>query len=265
MSLNKKAIICFVLFFSCLAFDGLAYELKSLPARSVPKPSAILNIVFCPLHYQKKDDFLRDSEAMMQRLSGTKPFDQFAQDLGTYAMSVSAREGEAVFKKVQGFPPLKIRQDFLDSISSQLGASYKLVILDASGRSFCAELSSKDEMSLIILGKAKYGGKDSFAKGFLHELGHSLGLRDESPEVYAKESPAGYPNCATSREEARKWWGDLKGKKEYVDYIRGCCGNKSYFRPTIASLMNDVEKADDFGPVNERYLREILSGEGNGL
>ena len=40
--------------------------------------------------------------------------------------------------------------------------------------------------------------------------------------------------------------------------------NKKYIRPTIASLMNDADKAEDFGPVNERYLRQVLvEGGGN--
>ncbi|MDP3732853.1 MAG: hypothetical protein Q8R31_07540 [Candidatus Omnitrophota bacterium] len=30
-------------------------------------------------------------------------------------------------------------------------------------------------------------------------------------------------------------------------------------RPTIASLMNDADKAEDFGPVNERFLRKELN------
>jgi len=43
-----------------------------------------------------------------------------------------------------------------------------------------------------------------------------------------------------------------------VRYVRGCCGNRNYIRPTTASLMNDPDKAGDFGPVNERYIRTAL-------
>lgn len=196
----------------------------------------------------------------MQRLSKTKPFNEFIQKIGAYSLSVSEEEAKIFFKETQGFPPLKVRQDFMDSISSRLGAGYKMVILDASGGSYCSELSSKDKTSLIILGKARY--PHGLEKDFLHELGHSLGLRDENQEVHTQDySPAGYPNCAKTKEEAQKWWGDLTGKEEYVDYINGCCGSKDYFRPTIASLMNDTRRAESFGPVNERYLMKILSEE----
>ncbi|HNX69158.1 MAG TPA: hypothetical protein PLL75_05550 [Candidatus Omnitrophota bacterium] len=247
--------------FFCFSANVLAYELKLLPGRSAPKPSAVLNVVFCPLNYQRQDDFLKDAAMMMRRLSETKPFEEFAQAIGAYTVTLSAKEVAAIFKRVQDFPPLKVRQDFLDSISSRLGSDYKLVIVDALSSSFCAELSSIDKMSLIVLGKARYKGTNSFAKGFLHELGHSLGLRDESSGAEAKHSPVGYPNCARNREEAQEWWGDLTGKAAYVDYINGCCGNADYFRPTIASLMNDTEKAEDFGPVNQRYLKKTLSAQ----
>ncbi|MDD4980625.1 MAG: hypothetical protein PHC54_05090 [Candidatus Omnitrophica bacterium] len=48
------------------------------------------------------------------------------------------------------------------------------------------------------------------------------------------------------------------GKVPRVNYIHGCCGNKNYIRPVIASLMNNPDKAEDFGPVNERFLRKEL-------
>ncbi len=134
---------------------------------------------------------------------------------------------------------------------------YKLVIIDVKGSISCAELSLIDKTSLIILGKARYKDTDSLAKGFLHELGHSLGLYDECVDC-AQLSFGGYPNCAPTKEEAERWWGDLAGKDPRVNYIAGCCGNKNYIRPAIASLMNDPDKAEDFGPVNERYLRNIL-------
>jgi len=49
-------------------------------------------------------------------------------------------------------------------------------------------------------------------------------------------------------------------REKFVGYINGCCGNKDYIRPTIASFMNDPDQANDFGPVNERYLRKVLEG-----
>lgn len=150
-----------------------------------------------------------------------------------------------------------MRRDFLNDLLTYLKSNYKLIIIDASGSVSTAELSSPDKLSLVILGRARYEDSSSFAKGFLHELGHSLGLRDECVDCQ-QLCPPGPPNCATTKEEAENWWGDLVGKEQRVNYISGCCGNKEYIRPTIASLMNNPDKAEDFGPVNERYLRKIL-------
>jgi len=192
-----------------------------------------------------------------RRLKQTKPFDE-SDSLKIWYINFSKKEEGVIFKPTSAFPPLKVRRDFLENIRQQLKSNYKLVIIDAQGLVSCAELSLPDKMSLIILGKKRYADSASFAKGFLHELGHSLGLRDEGMDSDSS-CPPGPPNCAATKEQALNWWGDLVGKDERVNYIAGCCGNKDYIRPTIASYMNNPDKAGDFGPVNERYLRKILT------
>ena len=67
------------------------------------------------------------------------------------------------------------------------------------------------------------------------------------------------PIARQPKKRPRNGGGDLVGQGTRVNYIFGCCGNKNYIRPTIASLMNDPDKAEDFGPVNERYLRQVLA------
>jgi hypothetical protein len=246
----------FVFCFFCFTLSCFAYDIESYAKAGTAKSAGVLNFVFCPLNYPNKKDFLRDIEAIIQRLSRTKPFAEFMDGIGVWQVAISQDEERVFFKETPDFPPLKVRQDFLDHILAHINSTYKLIIIDASGSVSCAELSSKDKMSLIILGKGRYKDKDSFAKGFLHELGHSLGLRDECVDC-GQLCPAGPPNCATTKKEAEEWWGDLVGKEPRVNYISGCCGNRNYIRPTIASLMNDPNKAEDFGPVNERYLRKV--------
>jgi hypothetical protein len=219
------------------------------------KNQVVFNLVFTPLNYEE-GEFQKDLFSIIEKLKKTKPFDEFNQ-LGLWYITLSKKEQELIIKPSQDFPPLKVRKDFLEDISTQLKSIYKLIIIDAAGSVSCAELSSPDKLSLIILGRNRYKDSQSFAKGFLHELGHSLGLRDECVKC-AQLSPAGPPNCASTQEEAEKWWGDLVGKDYRVNYINGCCGNRNYIRPTIASFMNDPDKAEDFGPVNERYLRRAL-------
>ena len=219
------------------------------------KVRGVLNIVFCPLNYQDSRSFGRDRQILIKKLKATKPFDEFNVFRFWY-IDISKKEESFNFRSTQGFPPLKVRQDFLDSIKARLKSNYKLVIIDAKGFTSCAELSSVSKLSLIILGRARYGSSDSFARGFLHEFGHSFGLRDEC--VDCRRCSGGPPNCARTKEEAERLWGDLAAKYSRVRYIQGCCGSINYIRPTTASLMNNPDRAKDFGPVNERYLRKAL-------
>lgn len=247
-----------VLFFIVSSF----FIVQSAPAYTIAHhkdapDKAVLRLVFCPLHYQDNMDFLNDIGIFRKKLFKVSPFSEFEGKITFSYLNLSPEEEKLVFKPVSAFPPLLVRQDFIDGLDKKFKSVYKLVIIDAKGGQTCAELSQIDKTSLLIVGRARYNSGNSFAKGFLHELGHSLGLREESIDSAHKPEP-GYPNCATSKKDAQEWWGDLVGRDSRVNYISGCSGNKGYIRPTIASLMNDADKAEDFGPVNECYLREVL-------
>lgn len=209
------------------------------------------------MHYQDKDDFTKDIGILIEGLKKTKPFDEF-DNLTFWRITFSRQEEGEIFKPIEGFPPLMVRKDFAANISNHVKSVYKLIIIDAQDSASCAELSSIDKFSLVILGKQRYKYKEEFLKGFLHELGHSLGLRDEC--IACDKAEPGYPNCAPTKELAAKWWGEFVGKHPAAGYINGCCGSRDYLRPTIASLMNDTRKAADYGSVNEEYIRkELLS------
>ena len=249
MGLLVFAWCFFYLAKSCFAYDIQPYDAQ----QATDKPGEALSLVFCSLNYKHAADFAKDREMLIQRLKITPPFNENNKFKFWYINLSQKEEGE-VFKPTSVFPPFKVRQDLLADISAKLKGAYKLVIIDAQGSIACAELSEIRKTSLVILGRKALNNDHSFAKGFLHEFGHSLGLRDECVNCQQLSS-SGYPNCAASQEEAEAWWGDLVGKELRVNYIGGCCGNKNYIRPTIASLMNDPNKAEDFGPVNERYLQ----------
>jgi hypothetical protein len=233
-----------------------AYDLKPFAQQIPGKPGKSINIVFCSLNYKRIDDLAKDSQMLIQRLKTAKPFDEYGH-FKFWSITLSPKEEADIFKPTSDFPPLGVRSDLLADISAKVQGAYKLVIIDAQGFSHCAELSQAGKDSLIVLGRYAASKDRLFANAFLHELGHSFGLRDESV-ISPQRSPEGYPNCATSKAEAEKWWGDLASGSDRVGYFSGCCGNMDYTRPTIASLMNDFRRAEDFGPVNERYLREAL-------
>ncbi|MFA5063828.1 MAG: hypothetical protein WC578_07195 [Candidatus Omnitrophota bacterium] len=235
-----------------------AYDIKPYVNEPAFKADARLTAVFCPLNYPDQESFQEDIQVLIKSLRKVKPFNEL-NNISFYYINLSKEEAGVVFKPSQDFPPIRVRKDFINSLSSKLKSTYKLVILDAQGSVSCAELFSIDKLSLIIIGRNRYKDNNSFVKGFLHELGHSLGLRDESPNSEAAFCLPGPPNCAVTQEEAERLWGDLTGKGERAGYFSGCCGNKNYFRPTVASLMNNPDEASDFGPVNERFLRKALA------
>lgn len=107
------------------------------------------------------------------------------------------------------------------------------------------------------------------ARFFLHELGHSLGLRDEykfdrndnvSPERVSDNIAyqAAQPNCAPDKETAQKWW------KEYetaglITYENGCAGMERYVYPQKTTLMSVEPEPEAYGVVSEDYLRGTLA------
>lgn len=240
----------------CLASDA-----DIVPERSSSVAGSALNLVFCPLNYQDAESFQRDLDLCTQRLIKTRPFEGFRDSIRMWRVWLGRETQGILFRSTDDFPPVKVREDFLRGISRSLGAPYKLVLIDATGFVSCAEVSSINAFSVIVLGKAGCGGSDDFTGNFLHEIGHSLGLRDEGANCGSARCPPGPPNCAVSKEQAEEWWGALVGVDPAVNYIGGCCGNKDYLRPTLVSLMGDARKAEDFGPVNERYLKACLGGK----
>ena len=212
--------------------------------------SGTFNLVFAGLNYPDRGSFLKDLAGLEGRLRLTEPFDAFQDSLRISYLELDQKEEAAFFKNAGGAPGLKVRMDLLRRISGLTGL-YKLVIIDYRAAASSAELSSIRRTSLIVLGRGRSSNGGDFAKAFLHELGHSLGLRDECL-LCARREP-GLPNCAPDKESAQKWWG------RSVEYVNGCCGSKEYFRPTVASLMNDPRKASDYGFINQEYLRRELS------
>ncbi|MFH0754379.1 MAG: hypothetical protein V2A70_07425 [Candidatus Omnitrophota bacterium] len=244
----------FIIFVGLFLFvrDVCAFEL--LTDQSVAH-ACELHIVFAGIHYPDKQLFLNDMAMLKNGLWQTKPFDEFRSKIDFSYVVLSQKEEQQYFKATGTWPPLSLGMGLINRIAVHKGRVFKLVVIDYNDVSSCAELSSIRKFSVVVISRVP--GK-WFVNVFLHELGHSLGLRDEC--VHCRSTDPGSPNCAPDKETARQWWGSLVSDQPYVDYIEGCCGHLEYIRPTIASLMNDVRKASDFGPVNEAFLMDVLSG-----
>lgn len=232
--------------------NAFAYELKEYAS---PGRSKSFSLVLIPLGCPDKDIFLKDVKNIKKGLLETRPFSEFKNMVNIFYVILKRQEEGVLFRRrEEDMPPVKVRIDLMQDISKTI-SPYKLIILDYSGNAACAELSLIDKTSLVILGRNRYSNELDFLKGFLHELGHSLGLRDEC--IKCQESEPGFPNCAPTKELATKWWGSfIKDAPGEVNYIKGCCGNIKYFRPSIASLMNDIARASGYGYVNEIYLKQ---------
>jgi hypothetical protein len=110
---------------------------------------------------------------------------------------------------------------------------------------------------------------------FMHELGHSLGLRDE----YTRQRPSqaigdeqaatalsgniayqpARPNCAPDEATAKQWWGAyLTAKIPDIGLFHGCAGRDTYVFPQKSTLMSDDPQIESYGRVSEDYLRGIL-------
>lgn len=243
-------MLLFLFFFLCLPAESFCFQINKLYS-SVQSPT--LNIVFTGLQYPQQGLFIKDTECIQAKLFSLKPFAELKEQIQIHYLVLDNNEEGVFFKQRQGTPPVVVRKDLLKKIAEQVGQAFKLVILDYQGSNTCAELSSIDRMSVIVVGRRRYVTDKDFVKGFLHELGHSLGLRDEC--IHCAKVEMGYPNCAPDIGTAKKWWGEFVGKKSTVDYVGGCCGQYECVRPTIASLMNDTDKASSYGFVNEEYIR----------
>lgn len=219
-----------------------------------------LNLVFVPLNYQDPKDFVKDRELLVQRLRRTAPFNEFPDKMKIWDLAIAEKQAQKVFLPNNTFPYTRVDQDFIKKVYDKIGANYKLILLDHAGTTDCSELSSPEATSVIILGRRHFNTEFYFSIAFLHELGHSLGLRDETSKSYARSCDPGYPNCAATKQEAEKWWGNWVGKDPQVGFFQGCCGREDHFKPTTVSLMNDIHHSSNFGPVNEAYLRRVLEG-----
>lgn len=110
---------------------------------------------------------------------------------------------------------------------------------------------------------------------FLHEFGHSLGLRDEyararydkngdvdldlsQQNTGSKAYIASRPNCAPDRLTAEQWWGSYVAAG-VAGYNQGCGGNKDYYYPSKNTVMGDDPTDATYGRVSEDYLRAALT------
>ncbi len=136
----------------------------------------------------------------------------------------------------------------VDALSAQCpAADYQFVLSNQYFRSYSA-----GRVAYISLA---YDPRPDWGRLVSHEFGHLFGgLKDEYAEPRLGDLP-GYPNCASSPAQAREWWGDVGGVGQFL----GCSYLDRNIRPTNNSIMRDHRLSNtDYGPVNEKYLGQLL-------
>jgi len=259
MNLKRTSLLCFFLLSGIFSPPVFSAPMSSPPAKAFSShPSSDLpdlTLVFMPLHYAKPSAFRKDVDTLFAELKKEPPFNKFDR-LRIYLLEGSSSD-EEFFQKTEAFPFLELKRDFLDQLSLMLGGPYKLIVLDQKGSTAGAQLSDLSHVSVIILGRKVSSGNSGFSCAFLHEMGHSLGLREEGTFSSEPVVP-GPPNCAIDRATAEKWWGDMVPQDNRVGYFEFEAGGKKFIKPTRHSVMSNSARFGSYGPVNERYLRTIL-------
>jgi len=260
-----KRCLCFVVILFFFIVSAYSWQVEQFQVDDFPvqqESQAVFNLVFVPLDYSGDDEIEGDISSITTRLKSISPFNKF-NGFRFFLLIFDGQKSGDIFEESKTFPYLKIRNDFIQELKDKIGGNYKLVILNKQGNASGAELSSIKETSIIILGKNSFGEKNRLTKAFLHEFGHSLGLREEYSTSIQEIIP-GKPNCALNKEIAVKWWGDVAEENSGVDYFQIKSNDKIFIKPTLRSIMNDPFKSYGYGPVNERYLCEELGIECEG-
>lgn len=207
-------------------------EPETLPPTKEAASSAVLgelkkqhrnkfNIIFFYDGYQNQKDALLDIEVAKQVLDLVEPFKSLKDSI---AFKIFTTEGQICHVQTSAKKILKCDTEMIRSFN-RLGIDhFKLVILSPLDFVPAAEIARGKNSAIFLPGK-------SISRFFIHELGHSLGLRDEytrdRPEDYlrgaiscfyaGKESiifPAGFEtthsaklaNCDTFRAEFPNFW-----------------------------------------------------------
>jgi len=217
--------------------------------------------IFAGDNYDTEVDFQKDAQICIQAMKEIAPFSEFV-DSFRYEFFLIEDTICKVKKKDLIYPKLVCDTTINEYLRKYNYARFKLVVL--SNRVFIS-WSNIDSVSPSAIFLSTRGKKEEEMKGeFMHELGHSFGLRDEYAPIPVREGSLAKtpgPNCAPSIEVAKTLWGDLAGQgNPVVGYYYGCAGNKKFVKPTQNSLMGTPGfYPGGYGLVSERYLRKILS------
>ena len=234
-----------------------------------------LTVLFYYEGFSSSDDALRDIGLLEATLETTEPF--ASSNILSTRVFTTAGQKCMVVRSAKNL--LHCDASLIPEINKLGIQNFKLVIL--SPLNFVPNATvARGKNSAIYLpayqGVLTRTELDTFlSRFFLHELGHSLGLRDE----YARQRPeeaiidansaaapssnvayqAAQPNCALDKTTAQQWWGAyITAKVPGVGLYSGCAGKTAYYYPVQNTLMSDDPQVPTYGRVSEDYIRGAL-------
>lgn len=228
-----------------------------------------LTILFYYDGYEDETKALRQIGLMQGALKNTQPF--ASSDVITTRVITSANDRCKVQRKAQNI--LVCDKGLIEEINKLNIEHFKLVILSPLEFVPNARVTRGKNSAMYLPAHQGVLTVEELhvflARFFLHELGHSMGLRDEyaferstdqnaevhSDNIAYQTAP---PNCAPDLETAKKWWGAYESDSDKIGYEQGCAGNKKFYFPQKDTLMSDNPQDANFGKVSEDYLRGAL-------
>jgi hypothetical protein len=227
-----------------------------------------LNLVFYADQYSNWEEFDSDIDSLMTEIKKIEPWDDY-QYFNIFKINDQDSAGTCYTKtENERKVALRCRDEINDYLKKLPLEKFKLVVLSKQEFQSWANMVRIENSGIFhsIPNKLETS-TDKITHGllFAHLLGHAFGLKDEEYFVIAKAGGAPHtpdgPNCVPDVTTAQARWGDIANQYDAVGYFQGCCGNKTYIKPTESSIMNlnsGTEVPREYGPVSEAYLNKVL-------
>ncbi|MFB6245795.1 MAG: hypothetical protein ABEJ03_05620 [Candidatus Nanohaloarchaea archaeon] len=105
--------------------------------------------------------------------------------------------------------------------------------------------------------------EDNGAVGLIHEWGHIFGDVSDEYDFNAGKRDGNFPNCAKSKSQAEKWWGEMAETTDSVGYANGCKNSDDMIEPHPGGTIMGDKGLWHYGPVNDRnFLKNIAEETG---
>lgn len=227
-----------------------------------------LNLIFYADQYSNWEEFDSDIDSLMEEIKKIEPWNNY-QYFNIFKINDKDSAGTCYIKvENERKATLRCRDEINEYLEKLPLEKFKLIVLSRQEFQSWANMVRIENSGIFhsIPSKLEVStDKQTHGLLFAHLLGHAFGLKDEEYFVIAQVGGAPHtpdgPNCVQDVVAAQELWGDLANQYDEIGYFQGCCGNKTYIKPTENSIMNlnsGGETPHKYGYVSEEYLNKVL-------